>query len=81
MPVVNMERSDWKLRAFLPMGWHHDHPATTVFVGGFDPLQKWQNRYYEGLKKSGKEAELFYLSKCHSHILLPSGVGRVFRVD
>ncbi|KAM1242125.1 hypothetical protein ACFX15_033246 [Malus domestica] len=40
MPVVNVERSDWMWRLFLPMGWHHDQPATTVFVGGFDPLQK-----------------------------------------
>ncbi|KAK9280775.1 hypothetical protein L1049_003664 [Liquidambar formosana] len=33
-------------------------PATVVFVGGFDPLQDWQKRYYEGLKKSGKEVHL-----------------------
>ncbi|KDP31595.1 hypothetical protein JCGZ_14820 [Jatropha curcas] len=33
-------------------------PATIVFVGGYDPLQDWQKRYYEGLKKSGKEAYL-----------------------
>ncbi|XP_008237835.1 PREDICTED: probable carboxylesterase 18 [Prunus mume] len=37
-----------------------DYPATIVFLGGFDPLQEWQKRYYEGLKKSGKEAELVY---------------------
>ncbi|PRQ22440.1 putative carboxylesterase [Rosa chinensis] len=35
-----------------------DFPATIVFVGGFDPLQDWQKRYYEGLKKRGKQAEL-----------------------
>ncbi|PRQ22433.1 putative carboxylesterase [Rosa chinensis] len=30
-----------------------DFPETIVFVGGFDPLQDWQKRYYEGLKKRG----------------------------
>ncbi|XP_062019183.1 probable carboxylesterase 18 [Rosa rugosa] len=35
-----------------------DFPATIVVVGGFDPLQDWQKRYYEGLKKRGKQAEL-----------------------
>ncbi|OMO77534.1 Alpha/beta hydrolase-3 [Corchorus olitorius] len=30
-------------------------PATLVFIGGFDPLQDWQRRYVEGLKKCGKE--------------------------
>ncbi|KAM2080077.1 hypothetical protein ACFX1T_033885 [Malus domestica] len=34
------KRSDWMWRSFLPMGWHHDQPVTTVFVRGFDPLQK-----------------------------------------
>ncbi|XP_057973360.1 probable carboxylesterase 18 [Malania oleifera] len=33
-------------------------PATVVIVGGFDPLQDWQRRYYEGLKRIGKEAYL-----------------------
>ncbi|XP_057501980.1 probable carboxylesterase 18 [Actinidia eriantha] len=33
-------------------------PATLVFVGGFDPLQDWQRRYYDWLKESGKEAYL-----------------------
>ncbi|KAK4860249.1 hypothetical protein QYF36_019935 [Acer negundo] len=33
-------------------------PATMVVVGGFDPLKDWQKRYYEGLKRSGKEAYL-----------------------
>ncbi|MBA0681027.1 hypothetical protein Goari_012689 [Gossypium aridum] len=31
-------------------------PATMVVVGGFDPMHDWQIRYYEGLKKCGKEA-------------------------
>ncbi|KAL5538980.1 hypothetical protein UlMin_043318 [Ulmus minor] len=29
-------------------------PITLVIIGGFDPLQDWQKRYYEGLKRSGK---------------------------
>ncbi|CAN0891036.1 Probable carboxylesterase 18 [Linum grandiflorum] len=33
--------------------------ATMVVVGGFDPLQDWQRKYYEWLKKSGKTVELF----------------------
>ncbi|RDX70868.1 putative carboxylesterase 18, partial [Mucuna pruriens] len=35
-----------------------DYPDTLVFVGGFDPLQDWQKRYYEWLIKSGKKAQL-----------------------
>ena len=31
-------------------------PPTMVVVAGFDVLRDWQNRYYEWLKKSGKEA-------------------------
>uniref|UniRef100_A0A2P2PMC0 Arylacetamide deacetylase n=1 Tax=Rhizophora mucronata TaxID=61149 RepID=A0A2P2PMC0_RHIMU len=47
-------------------------PATIVFVGGFDPLQDWQKRYYEGLKKSGKEAYLVeYPNAIHSFYLYP----------
>ncbi|XP_058190043.1 probable carboxylesterase 18 [Rhododendron vialii] len=75
VPFVNIERSDWSWRAFLPPGSNRDHeaaniflgadvsgvekyPATIVFVGGFDPLQDWQKRFYEWLSKSGKEAYL-----------------------
>ncbi|KAF7127352.1 hypothetical protein RHSIM_Rhsim11G0066500 [Rhododendron simsii] len=75
VPFVNIERSDWAWRAFLPPGSNRDHeaaniflgadvsgvekyPATIVFVGGFDPLQDWQKRFYEWLNKSGKEAYL-----------------------
>ncbi|KAL5778549.1 hypothetical protein ACOSQ2_009286 [Xanthoceras sorbifolium] len=35
-----------------------NYPATIVIVGGFDPMKDWQKRYYEGLKKAGKEAYL-----------------------
>ncbi|KAJ4833585.1 hypothetical protein Tsubulata_005968 [Turnera subulata] len=78
-PVVNLDRTDWMWRAFLPEGSDRDHPLsnvfgpnsgtdvmisrvsyppTIIFVGGFDPLQDWQKRYYEGLRTSGKEAYL-----------------------
>lgn len=33
-------------------------PATIVFVGGYDALKDWQKRYYEGLRRNGKEAYL-----------------------
>ncbi|XP_065880457.1 probable carboxylesterase 18 isoform X2 [Euphorbia lathyris] len=39
------------------------YPATIVFKGGYDPLQDRQKRYYEGLKKYGKEA---YLVECEN---------------
>ncbi|GMI78589.1 carboxyesterase 18 [Hibiscus trionum] len=32
-------------------------PATLVVMGGFDPLQDWQKKYVEGLKKSGKQVQ------------------------
>ncbi|XP_065880279.1 probable carboxylesterase 18 [Euphorbia lathyris] len=35
-----------------------DFPATLICIGGYDILQDWQKRYYEGLKKSGKEVYL-----------------------
>ncbi|CAL5184997.1 unnamed protein product [Lathyrus oleraceus] len=35
-----------------------DYPNTLLLVGGFDPLMDWQKRYYEWLRKSGKEVEL-----------------------
>ncbi|XAR63488.1 Carboxylesterase [Bertholletia excelsa] len=47
-------------------------PATLVFVGGFDALQDWQRRYYEWLKKSGKEAELVeYPNMVHAFYVFP----------
>nr|XP_043619684.1 probable carboxylesterase 18 [Erigeron canadensis] len=45
----------------------YDFPVTMVVVSGFDPLRDWQNRYYEWLKKSKKEAYLVeYPNMCHS---------------
>ncbi|XP_044476078.1 probable carboxylesterase 18 [Mangifera indica] len=47
-------------------------PATIVIVGGFDPLQDWQKRYYEGLKKAGKEAYLIeYPNAFHAFYSIP----------
>ena len=49
-----------------------DFPATMVVVGGFDVLKDWQKRYYEWLKKSGKEAYLVeYPSMCHAFYAFP----------
>ncbi|KAH7832950.1 hypothetical protein Vadar_001711 [Vaccinium darrowii] len=50
-----------------------DHfPATVVFVGGLDPLQDWQRRYYEWLKRSGKEAYLMeYPNMFHAFYIFP----------
>ncbi|GMI68667.1 carboxyesterase 18 [Hibiscus trionum] len=49
-----------------------EYPATIVFVGGFDPLKDWQKRYYEGLKKSGKEAYLVeYPNAIHTFYYYP----------
>ncbi|KAL4564194.1 hypothetical protein LXL04_028250 [Taraxacum kok-saghyz] len=49
-----------------------EFPATMVVVGGFDILQDWQKRYYEWLKKSGKEAYLVeYPTMCHAFYIFP----------
>lgn len=72
-PFVTLDIMDWLWRAYLPEGSDRNHPAsnvfsfgisevkfpaTMVFVGGFDPLQEWQRRYHEWLKRNGKEAFL-----------------------
>ncbi|PSS19364.1 Carboxylesterase [Actinidia chinensis var. chinensis] len=47
-------------------------PATMVFVGGFDPLQDLQRKYYDWLKKSGKEAYLVeYPQAIHAFYVFP----------
>ncbi|KAJ4715088.1 Alpha/beta hydrolase-3 [Melia azedarach] len=49
-----------------------EYPDTVVFVGGFDPLQDWQRRYYEWLKKSGKDATLIeYPNMIHAFYVFP----------
>lgn len=47
-------------------------PKTLVVVGGFDPLKDWQRRYYNWLKKSGKEAYLKeYPDSIHAFYIFP----------
>ncbi|KAJ4713883.1 Alpha/beta hydrolase-3 [Melia azedarach] len=47
-------------------------PATIVIVGGLDALRDWQKRYYEGLKKCGKEAYLIeYPNAFHAFYSFP----------
>ncbi|XP_022131992.1 probable carboxylesterase 18 [Momordica charantia] len=47
-------------------------PAIKIFVGGLDPLIDWQKRYYEGMKKLGKEADLVeYPNAFHSFYGFP----------
>ncbi|KAJ0977237.1 hypothetical protein J5N97_012711 [Dioscorea zingiberensis] len=47
-------------------------PATMVVVGGWDPLQDWQRRYAEELKKRGKEVKLVdYPDAIHAFYVFP----------
>lgn len=47
-------------------------PDALVFVGDLDPIQDWQKRYYEGLKKAGKQAELVeYSNTVHGFYVFP----------
>ncbi|XP_050216110.1 probable carboxylesterase 18 [Mercurialis annua] len=47
-------------------------PPSVIFVGGFDPLIDWQKRYYEGLKKLGKEVNLIeYPNAFHTFYVYP----------
>lgn len=49
-----------------------DFPAIMVVVAGFDSLKDWQTRYYEWLKKSGKEAYLIeYPNMIHAFYIFP----------
>ncbi|KAJ0780578.1 putative carboxylesterase [Helianthus annuus] len=49
-----------------------DLPPTIVVVAGFDILRDWYIRYYEWLKKSGKEVYLVdYPNMFHGFNLLP----------
>lgn len=72
VPFLNIERTDRMWRNFLPEGADRNHkaanvfrdtvpedfPSSLVFVAGFDPLQDWQKRYCEGLRRCGKEVWL-----------------------
>ncbi|CAN1787571.1 Probable carboxylesterase 18 [Linum perenne] len=43
-----------------------------VIVGGLDPLQDWQRKYYEWLKKWDKEATLIeYPNMIHAFYMFP----------
>ncbi|MFS7944859.1 putative carboxylesterase [Helianthus anomalus] len=56
-----------------------DFPATMVVVAGFDILRDWQIRYYEWLKKSGKEAYLVdYPNMFHDFCFFPAGIGPTY---
>ena len=73
-PVVNLRRSDFSWKAFLPVGADRDHPAAhvtdenaelaeafppaMVVIGGFDPLKDWQWRYVDVLRRKGKAVEV-----------------------
>ncbi|XP_073316698.1 probable carboxylesterase 18 [Primulina huaijiensis] len=49
-----------------------DFPATMVVVAGFDSLKDWQKKYYEWLKRSGKEAYLLeYPTMIHAFYIFP----------
>ncbi|KAK3018392.1 hypothetical protein RJ639_003847 [Escallonia herrerae] len=49
-----------------------EFPATMVVVAGFDMLQDWQRRYYEWLRRSGKEASLReYPNTIHAFYIFP----------
>ncbi|PWA81001.1 Alpha/beta hydrolase fold-3 [Artemisia annua] len=48
-----------------------EFPPTIVVVARFDALRDWQKRYYEWLKKSGKEAYLVeYPNMCHGYLVV-----------
>ena len=49
-----------------------DYPNTLLCVGGCDPLVDWQKRYYEWLRKSGKEVQLIeYPNMVHAFFYFP----------
>ncbi|CAH9109976.1 unnamed protein product [Cuscuta europaea] len=49
-----------------------DFPASMVVVAGFDSLQDWQRRYYEWLKRSGKQTYLLeYPNMIHAFYIFP----------
>lgn len=49
-----------------------EYPETVVVIGGLDPLQDWQRRYYQWLKRSGKKVELIeYPNMFHAFYVFP----------
>ncbi|WVZ66881.1 hypothetical protein U9M48_016042 [Paspalum notatum var. saurae] len=88
VPVVTVRGSDWAWRAFLPEGADRNHPAAhvtennadlpdgfppaMVVVGGLDPLQDWQRRYAEVLRRSGKAVRVVEFPEAiHSFFFFP----------
>ncbi|XP_044969546.1 probable carboxylesterase 18 [Hordeum vulgare subsp. vulgare] len=97
-PVVNLERSDFSWKAFLPVGATRDHPAahvtdenaeltkafppTLLVVGGFDPLQDWQRRYADVLRRKGVKVKVAeYPDGFHGFYGFPAvaDAGKVFQ--
>nr|XP_034606497.1 probable carboxylesterase 18 [Setaria viridis] len=89
-PIVNVPRTDWMWRAFLPPGADRSHeacsptaavagiksapafPPVTVVVGGYDPLQDWQRRYCDALRREGKEVRVLeYPDAIHAFYVFP----------
>jgi acetyl esterase/lipase len=89
-PIVNLRRSDFWWKAFLPAGATRDHPAAhvtdentelaaafppvMVVVGGFDPLQDWQRRYADVLRRKGKQVQVVEFPEAegiHAFYLFP----------
>ncbi|KAG0456297.1 hypothetical protein HPP92_024085 [Vanilla planifolia] len=49
-----------------------DFPSVMVVVGGHDPLQDWQRRYYEGLRARGREVTLVeFPDAVHAFFVFP----------
>ncbi|KNA06755.1 hypothetical protein SOVF_178100 [Spinacia oleracea] len=47
-------------------------PPILLFVGGFDPLKDWQKRYYEWLRRNGKDVKLVeYSTAIHAFYVFP----------
>ncbi|CAO2152467.1 unnamed protein product [Urochloa humidicola] len=89
-PIVNVPRTDWMWRAFLPAGADRNHeacspeeaaaglggapefPKVTVVVGGYDPLQDWQRRYCDAMRREGKEVTVVeYPEAIHAFYVFP----------
>ncbi|XP_047070409.1 probable carboxylesterase 18 [Lolium rigidum] len=71
-PIVNLRRSDFWWKAFLPEGADRNHPAAhvtgeagpeafppaMVVVGGLDPLQDYGRQYAAMLRRKGREVRV-----------------------
>ncbi|KAI3943094.1 hypothetical protein MKW92_010663 [Papaver armeniacum] len=64
--VLGSERLVEKMKGLV------NFPHTLVVTGGFDPLKDWQIRYYEGLKKCGRNVDLIqYPNGVHAFYCFP----------